>query len=60
VTRYSATVRAQLAKHVVGQTIEAMDYDEEDDYYTILLSGGTEFSFRFMSDLTPNEAKASP
>ena len=50
-TRYSKEIREELAKMVKGQIIEKQEYTEDGDYYTITLSDGSEFSFRYMTDL---------
>jgi hypothetical protein len=50
-TRYSETQRKEMATQVKGKTIKKQTYTKDGDYYTILLSDGTEFSFRFMADI---------
>ena len=50
-TRYTKDMIVKICNDVKGKKIECMEYCEEDDYFTITLDTGPEFSFRFMADL---------
>ena len=57
-TMYDTKAREQMAAQLEGDVIEKLDYCEPEDYYTITLQSGPEFSFRWMADLV-QEASAS-
>ena len=43
--------REELIKASIGKVVEDMEYDKEDEYWTMTFTDGLEMSFKFMSDL---------
>jgi len=49
--KYNEEQRKRIIEDGRGKTIMDLEWDEEDEYWTAILSDGTEFSFRFMTEL---------
>lgn len=50
--QYTVEQRAEIAAGVSGEKIDHLEHDDEGDYWVMVLCNGTEFCFRFMSELT--------
>jgi len=51
-TRFNEEQREQLKKNFIDNKIIDLEYDDEGDYYTLILDDNTETSFRFMADIS--------
>ncbi len=49
--RYNEKQRLAIIKESIGKTIIEMEYVEEDRYWVMTFSDGSEMSFRFMAEL---------
>jgi hypothetical protein len=47
----NAEQRKQITEQMTGAVIETIEYDDEDRYWVMTLSDGSETSFRFMADI---------
>ena len=52
---YTATQREQIKVEARGKTVQELNYDEEDKYWFMTFTDGSEISFRFMSELISHE-----
>ena len=48
--RYNKAARVAIIKESIGKTITGMEYVEEDRYWVMTFSDGSEMSFRFMTE----------
>ncbi len=49
--RYTKEQRESIIKESIGKTITDLEYVEEDHYWVMTFSDGSEMSFRFMAEL---------
>lgn len=49
--RYTGKQRQEIIDSIKGKVIEELEYDEEEKYWTLIFTDGSEFSFRFMAEL---------
>ena len=49
--RYTAKQRQEIIDSIKDKVIEELEYDQKGDYWTLLFTDGSEFSFRFMAEL---------
>ena len=49
--KYTKEQRKQIIEGIKGKIIKNLDYNEEENYWTITFLDDSEFSFRFMAEL---------
>ena len=49
--RYTKEQRESIIKESIGKTVTEMEYVEDDNYWVMTFSDGSEMSFRFMAEL---------
>lgn len=49
--KYNEEERQQMIIDIVSKVIEDLEYCKEGDYWTMLFTDGSEFSFRFMAEI---------
>ena len=49
--RYNQKQRESIIKESIGKTVTEMEYVEDDNYWVMTFSDGSEMSFRFMAEL---------